>query len=135
LDDYEEPIDELPPVELISTYKPPSFPFVNNVPPINHRSSYDSNDLTESDSVQSPSKSIAVTELRKTHANIIAPKTTVKNAFRQDSSVIIQWDTLYSNTLGFRVVYRLFGDTNFKQGPPLAASEREFKIKNVPSQV
>lgn len=28
----------------------------------------------------------------------------------------------------------MFGDKNFKQGPPLEASEREFKIKNVPSQ-
>ncbi|XP_055595170.1 vasorin isoform X2 [Uranotaenia lowii] len=58
----------------------------------------------------------------------------VKNAFssRQDSSVIIQWDSDTANILGFRVVYRLFGDKNFKQGPPLEASEREFKIKNVP---
>lgn len=31
------------------------------------------------------------------------------------------------------MVYRLFGDKSFKQGPPLEASEREFKIKNVPS--
>lgn len=28
----------------------------------------------------------------------------------------------------------MFGDKTFKQGPPLEASEREFKIKNVPSQ-
>lgn len=59
----------------------------------------------------------------------------VKNAFRQDSSVIIQWSSDTANILGFRVVYRLFGDKSFKQGPPLEASEREFKIKNVPSQV
>ncbi|GAB0098819.1 Leucine-rich repeat [Sergentomyia squamirostris] len=58
----------------------------------------------------------------------------VKNAFRQDSSVIIQWDSDTANILGFRVVYRLFGDKSFKQGPPLEASEREFKIKNVPAQ-
>ncbi|XP_072377033.1 uncharacterized protein haf isoform X1 [Diabrotica undecimpunctata] len=58
----------------------------------------------------------------------------VKNAFRQDSSVIIQWGSETANILGFRVVYRLFGDKSFKQGPPLEASEREFKIKNVPSQ-
>ena len=58
----------------------------------------------------------------------------VKNAFRQDSSVIIQWDSDTTNILGFRVVYRLFGDKSFKQGPPLESSEREFKIKNVPSQ-
>lgn len=59
----------------------------------------------------------------------------VKNAYRQDSSVIIQWGSETANILGFRVVYRLFGDKIFKQGPPLEASEREFKIKNVPSQV
>lgn len=59
----------------------------------------------------------------------------VKNAYRQDNSVIIQWDSNVANILGFRVVYRLFGDKSFKQGPPLEASEREFKIKNVPSQV
>lgn len=58
----------------------------------------------------------------------------VKNAFRQDNSVIIQWDSETSNILGFRVVYRLFADKSFKQGPPLEASEREFKIKNVPPQ-
>lgn len=59
----------------------------------------------------------------------------VKNAYRQDNSVIIQWGSDTANILGFRVVYRLFGDKSFKQGPPLEASEREFKIKNVPSQV
>ncbi|KAL1124192.1 hypothetical protein AAG570_001962 [Ranatra chinensis] len=58
----------------------------------------------------------------------------VKSAHRQDSSVIIQWDSDTDNILGFRVVYRLFGDKSFKQGPPLEASEREFKIKNVPTQ-
>ncbi|XP_028901422.1 leucine-rich repeat-containing protein 4B isoform X2 [Zeugodacus cucurbitae] len=58
----------------------------------------------------------------------------VKNAFRQDNSVIIQWDSDTANILGFRVVYRLFGEKTFKQGPPLEASEREFKIKNVPAQ-
>lgn len=58
----------------------------------------------------------------------------VKNAFRQDNSIIIQWDSDTTNILGFRVVYRLFADKSFKQGPPLEASEREFKIKNVPSQ-
>lgn len=59
----------------------------------------------------------------------------VKDAYRQDTSVVIQWDSETNNILGFRVVYRLFGDTNFQPGPPLDPSEREFKIKNVPAQV
>ncbi|XP_012251936.2 leucine-rich repeat and fibronectin type III domain-containing protein 1-like protein [Athalia rosae] len=58
----------------------------------------------------------------------------VKDVLRQDNTVIIYWDTEVSNILGFRVIYRLFGETSFKQAPPLEASEREFKIKNVPSQ-
>ena len=48
---------------------------------------------------------------------------------------MIKWDTDTSNILGFRIVYRLFGKPEFKQGPPLAPSEREFRIKNVPSNV
>ncbi|CAD1477288.1 unnamed protein product, partial [Heterotrigona itama] len=58
----------------------------------------------------------------------------VKDVLRQDNAVIIYWDTEATNVLGFKVIYRLFGDNSFKQAPPLEASEREFKIKNVPSQ-
>ncbi|OAD56411.1 Leucine-rich repeats and immunoglobulin-like domains protein 3 [Eufriesea mexicana] len=58
----------------------------------------------------------------------------VKDVLRQDNAVIIYWDTEATNILGFKVIYRLFGDSSFKQAPPLEASEREFKIKNVPSQ-
>ncbi|XP_060857640.1 leucine-rich repeat and fibronectin type III domain-containing protein 1-like protein [Metopolophium dirhodum] len=58
----------------------------------------------------------------------------IRSVHRQDNSVIIQWDSETANILGFRVVYRLFGDRTFKQGPPLETSEREFKIKNVPYQ-
>ncbi|XP_015600327.1 uncharacterized protein LOC107270128 [Cephus cinctus] len=58
----------------------------------------------------------------------------VKDVLRQDNAVIIYWDTEAANIIGFRVIYRLFGDNSFKQAPPLEASEREFKIKNVPSQ-
>ncbi|XP_037068590.1 uncharacterized protein LOC119089889, partial [Pollicipes pollicipes] len=58
----------------------------------------------------------------------------VQDAYRRGSAVVIQWESDVPNILGFRVVYRLFGDDMFKQGPPLAPSEKEFKIKNVPSQ-
>ncbi|XP_031828498.1 leucine-rich repeat and fibronectin type-III domain-containing protein hattifattener [Nomia melanderi] len=58
----------------------------------------------------------------------------VKDVLRQDNAVVIYWDTEASNILGFKVIYRLFGENSFKQAPPLEASEREFKIKNVPSQ-
>lgn len=64
-----------------------------------------------------------------------AQEVIIRSVHRQDNSVIIQWDSETANILGFRVVYRLFGDRTFKQGPPLETSEREFKIKNVPYQV
>ncbi len=59
----------------------------------------------------------------------------VRDAYKEDNSITIKWDSEVSNILGFRVVYRLFGQHEFKQGPPLAPSEREFKIKNVPANV
>lgn len=46
--------------------------------------------------------------------------------------MIIEWETK-DTVFGFRVIYRIFGDKNFKFGPPLERNEREFKIKNVPS--
>ncbi|XP_046465313.1 uncharacterized protein haf [Neodiprion pinetum] len=58
----------------------------------------------------------------------------VKDVLRQDNTVIIYWDTEGLNSIGFKVIYRLFGETSFKSGPPLGNNEREFKIKNVPAQ-
>lgn len=59
----------------------------------------------------------------------------IKNVLKHDNAIVIIWDTHSSNVIGFRVIYRLFGDTNFKPGPHLDAKEREFTIKNVPPQV
>ena len=59
----------------------------------------------------------------------------VKEAFKEGNSIIIRWDSETTNILGFRVVYRLFGTPEFKQRLPLAPSEREFKILNVPDNV
>ena len=59
----------------------------------------------------------------------------VKEAYKETNSIVIRWESETTNILGFRVIYRLFGTPQFKQGPPLAPSEREFKIKNVPDNV
>ena len=59
----------------------------------------------------------------------------VKEAYKERNSIVIRWESETTNILGFRVIYRLFGTPQFKQGPPLAPSEREFKIKNVPENV
>ena len=67
--------------------------------------------------------------------NIITDEVIVRDAYKEENSIVIKWDTDTSNILGFRIVYRLFGKPEFKQGPPLAPSEREFRIKNVPSNV
>jgi hypothetical protein len=59
----------------------------------------------------------------------------LRDAYKEDNSIVIKWESETSQILGFRVVYRLFGKPEFKQGPPLAPSEREFRIKNVPQNV
>ena len=59
----------------------------------------------------------------------------LRDAYKEENSIVIKWETETSQILGFRVVYRLFGKPEFKQGPPLAPSEREFRIKNVPLNV
>merc|ERR1719412_927523 len=64
--------------------------------------------------------------------DIVHDEVIVRDAYKEDNSIVIKWDTDTSNILGFRIVYRLFGKPEFKQGPPLAPSEREFRIKNVP---
>ncbi|XP_014211014.1 uncharacterized protein LOC106641199 isoform X2 [Copidosoma floridanum] len=63
----------------------------------------------------------------KAHGNIA-----IKDVLRHDNSLIIRWDT-EAPALGFRVVYRAFGDMAFQSGAPLGNNEREFKIKNVPA--
>merc|ERR1719412_1724247 len=64
--------------------------------------------------------------------DIVHDEVIVRDAYKEDNSIVIKWNTDTSNILGFRIVYRLFGKPEFKQGPPLAPSEREFRIKNVP---
>ena len=79
------------------------------------------------------------TQLPRSSSNGIAlsniEEVIVREAYKEDNLIVIKWDSETSNILGFRVVYRLFGKPEFKQGPPLGPSEREFRIKNVPANV
>lgn len=59
----------------------------------------------------------------------------VKDAYKKDRDIIIEWDTKETNILGFQVVFRLFGSPEFKRSPPLASSEKDFTLKNVPANV
>ena len=70
-----------------------------------------------------------------TNAQSEVEEVIVREAYKEDNLIVIKWDSETSNILGFRVVYRLFGKPEFKQGPPLGPSEREFRIKNVPANV
>ncbi|KAG8231943.1 hypothetical protein J437_LFUL011412 [Ladona fulva] len=63
----------------------------------------------------------------------------VQSIARQDNSVIIRWEPANkghggTRSSGYRVIYRLFGESTFRRGPPLEPTEREFRIKNVPLQ-
>ena len=90
----------------------------------NHAEFTDLPSATKSDAVESAAS--GVTNL----AEVI-----LRDAYKEENSIVIKWETETSQILGFRVVYRLFGKPEFKQGPPLAPSEREFRIKNVPLNV
>lgn len=59
---------------------------------------------------------------------------TLKELERTGSAVTLKWDST-SRVSGFRIIYRRFGDEIFSQGPPLAATEREYTIRNVPHNV
>jgi hypothetical protein len=55
---------------------------------------------------------------------------------RSGESVTLHWESSkHSASTGFRIIYRLFGEDTFRHGPPLAATEREYRIKNIPNNV
>ena len=124
---------------------PPQIPLGRGTTVINRRGESDNTaQLTSSDS-QLPSRPndlfLRPSKDSLTHdANSLAPEALledviVKEAYKETNSIVIRWESETTNILGFRVIYRLFGTPQFKQGPPLAPSEREFKIKNVPDNV
>jgi len=89
----------------------------------NHAEFTDLPTATKSDAVESAASGANLAEV------------ILRDAYKEENSIVIKWETETSQILGFRVVYRLFGKPEFKQGPPLAPSEREFRIKNVPLNV
>ena len=88
-----------------------------------------------SDLVVRPSKDPLIHDEDSIAPEALVEDVIVKEAYKEANSIVIRWESETSNILGFRVIYRLFGTPQFKQGPPLAPSEREFKIKNVPDNV
>ncbi|XP_050529564.1 uncharacterized protein LOC126899071 [Daktulosphaira vitifoliae] len=104
-----------------------------NVKPINGSRKTNNVVITRPQTTQTSTKSPLILG-NYSKKQTLAQEVIIRSVHRQDNSVIIQWDSETANILGFRVVYRLFGDRIFKQGPPLETSEREFKIKNVPHQ-
>ena len=76
------------------------------------------------------------TQLKRSSAAAIpSEEVIVRGAYLEDNLIVIKWDSEATNILGFRVVYRLFGKGEFKEGPQLQPTEREFRIKNVPANV
>jgi len=60
----------------------------------------------------------------------------LKEIDRSGDFVTLHWESSkHSASTGFRIIYRMFGEDTFRHGPPLAATEREYRIKNIPSNV
>lgn len=53
---------------------------------------------------------------------------------RTSDSIMLRWESM-KPLAGYRVIYRLFGEDAFRHGPPLAPTEREYRIKHVPFNV
>jgi hypothetical protein len=52
---------------------------------------------------------------------------------RNGDSIVLQWES--HKQTGFRIIYRLFGEDTFRHGPPLAPTEREYRIQSIPYNV
>lgn len=59
----------------------------------------------------------------------------VQEIVRSGDSIMLHWESSKQTSGGFRIIYRLFGEDTFRHGPPLAATETEYRIKNVPNNV
>lgn len=71
------------------------------------------------------------------HPNLIfADKSeiVVQEIVRNGDSVTLHWESS-KQAVGFRIIYRLFGEDSFRHGPPLASTETEYRIKNIPNNV
>lgn len=62
-------------------------------------------------------------------------KPVVKNlmALRKDSSIKLEWNVDPSNSQGFQILYRIFGDRLYRKGPALGPDQRGYLLQNLPS--
>ncbi|XP_003743633.1 uncharacterized protein LOC100901028 [Galendromus occidentalis] len=62
-------------------------------------------------------------------------KPIVKNlmALRKDSSIKLEWSVDPSNSQGFQILYRIFGDRLYRKGPALGPDQRGYLLQNLPS--
>ncbi|ODN03878.1 Leucine-rich repeats and immunoglobulin-like domains protein 2 [Orchesella cincta] len=56
----------------------------------------------------------------------------IRDIQRTTDSVMLRWESMGKQLAGYRIIYRLFGEEAFRHGPPLAPTEREYRIKHVP---
>ncbi|CAG7718552.1 unnamed protein product [Allacma fusca] len=55
----------------------------------------------------------------------------LKDVERSGDTVLLHWES-QKQVAGFRIIYRIFGEDTFRHGPPLATTEREYRIKSIP---
>lgn len=54
-------------------------------------------------------------------------------ALRKDSSIKLEWTVDATNTQGFQILYRIFGDRLYRKGPALGPDQRGYLLQNLPS--
>ncbi|XP_067125591.1 uncharacterized protein [Centruroides vittatus] len=57
----------------------------------------------------------------------------VVDVYRSGSRIAVEWESISDNLLGFKVIYRKFGEDEFRAGPALPKTQKRFELENVPS--
>lgn len=72
----------------------------------------------------------------RTPSLIFAEKSDIvlRDIQRNSDSIMLRWESM-KQLAGYRIIYRLFGEDTFRHGPPLAPTEREYRIKHIPFNV
>lgn len=85
---------------------------------------------------QNPSSHNPALSIARSPSLMFAEKSDIvlRDIQRNSDSITLRWESM-KPMAGYRIIYRLFGEDAFRHGPPLAPTEREYKIKHIPFNV
>jgi len=94
----------------------------------------ESGHVKENFNVTSASESastVTLTQASEQSSLVIKEAVKAIKAFRKESSIVLEWDSIISEMIGFQVIYRYFGSKEFKKGPIVSANSRKYVIPHL----